>query len=154
QPGDSIGGAPRSLLDQGWMAGPVANIKLASGLSLDAQAAWGVAHTAADDLAKTIAASRSMVSARLANVQSTGPWRLTPSLSVSHFQDGQLPAPAVNEVVAPHGVGYGRVDLGPEVAYRIDTGGPLFIEPKLAVGTFWGFDTFSKLAPSGIAHTD
>ena len=35
----------------GWMAGPVTNVKLAPGLTLDARAAWGVAESATDELA-------------------------------------------------------------------------------------------------------
>jgi hypothetical protein len=155
QAGEHAISVPRSLLDQGWMVGPVANIKLAPGLSLDAQAAWGVVQNDVDDLAgKNSSASRRTVSARLADVQSFGPWRLTPSLSVSHSQDASVPAPGAPETVAPSPVGFGRVDLGPELAYHIDLGGPMFIEPKAALGQFWNFDSLSNLAPGNGPHSE
>lgn len=154
QPGDTLVGAPRTLLDQGWMAGPVANIKLAPGLSLDTRAAWGITETSADELAaKTTSAARRTVSARLANVQTFGPWRLTPSLSINHVQDGMVAAVTPHEPATLITTGsYGRVDVGPELAYRMDLGPSIFIEPKATIGKFWNFDDLSRLAP-GI-HTE
>jgi hypothetical protein len=142
------------------MFGPVANLRLGGGLSLEALAAWGVTQVAPDDMsARIIGAPRSMVSARLANVQAIGPWRFTPSLSVSHFQDTLVPAAVPAHSVAEtmsgqHSVGFGRVDVGPEVAYRIDLDGPLFIEPRAAIGQFWSFDSLSDLAPGSGQHVD
>ena len=85
---ETMVGMPQNLSQHGWMAGPVANVKLAPGLTFDASAAWGVAEGASDELAqRTVDVPRRMVSARLANTQSFGPWRISPSVSVNHFYE-------------------------------------------------------------------
>lgn len=158
QPAETLTGAPHGLFDHGWMAGPVTNVKLAPGLTLDARAAWGVAESTPDELSShTASIPRRMVSARLANVQSFGPWRFTPSVSVNHFYEAAAAAPepaTAHDAAAPSAGGFGRVDVGPEVAYRIDMDKAGFIEPRAAVGTFWDFDSLSRLAPGTAGHND
>jgi hypothetical protein len=156
QPAETLIGPPLSLSDQGWLAGPAANVKLASGLTLDARAAWGSAETGADELsARTTSTERRLVSARLANTQSFGPWRFTPSISVNHFYETPTsaaePAP---EITAPSVAGSGRVDVAPEFAYRIDLDKSMFIEPKAVIGSFWGIESLSKLAPGASGNND
>ena len=90
----------------------------------------------------------------LSNTQSFGGWRLTPSVSVNHYQDALAPTAAPHEAVVPYAGGFGRVDMGPEVAYRIDLDRSMFIEPKATIGRFWNFDSLSKLAPGAAAHMD
>lgn len=158
----SVGGTEHSLLQQGWMAGPVTNIKLGSGLTFDARAAWGVAEAMPDEFsARNTSIQRRMVSAKLANSQSVGPWRLTPSVTINHFQEAggsSISPPLVHEnAVIPYAAGaagYGRVDVGPELAYRIEMDKAGFIEPRAAIGTFWDFDTLSKLTPGAAGHND
>jgi hypothetical protein len=158
QPGQTLTAArgSSSLLDQGWMVGPVATVQFAPGLSLDARAAWGAAENPGDDTAGRMPGTqRRAVSARLANTQSFGALRVTPSISVNHFQETPHAAfPSPSEALLPHATGSGRVDVGPEVAYRIDLTGRTFIEPRAAVGSFWGIDSLSKLAPGAVAHAD
>ena len=151
--------ACRTTLSQhGWMAGPVANVKLAPGLTFDASAAWGVAEGASDELAqRTVDVPRRIVSARLANTQSFGPWRISPSVSVNHFYEAaSAPAPtATHDNAVPYAAGgFGRVDVGPEFAYRVELDKSGYIEPRAAVGTFWDFDSLSRLAPGAAGHSD
>ncbi|MBX9592375.1 MAG: hypothetical protein K2X43_24070 [Hyphomonadaceae bacterium] len=157
QPGQTLVGVPHSLLDQGWLLGPVTNVKLAPGLVLDARAAWGVVESGADELSqRMVSVPRRMVSARLANTQSFGAWRFTPSISVNHTQEAAVassPA-APQDAAAPYAGGSGRVDIGPEFAYRIDLDQSMFIEPRAAIGSFWGIDTLSRLAPGAVGHND
>ena len=154
--GETVRGVSRSLLDQGWMVGPVTTAQFAPGLSLEGRAAWGIAENAADELAtRAPGTQRRTVSARLANTQSFGALRVTPSISVNHLQETQHGVSASpTEALMPHTVGSGRVDLGPEVAYRIDLAGATFIEPKAAFGGFWGIDSLSKLAPGAAPQVD
>jgi hypothetical protein len=158
QPGESIIGAPPSLSERGWLAGPVTSVKLAPGLTLEARAAWGVTESSPDELSPhTASMPRRLVSAKLANTQSFGPWRISPSVSVNHAYDAaavSYPAAAPHDDAAPHAAGFGRVDVGPEFAYRIDMGRAGFIEPRAVIGTFWDFDTLSRLAPGTADHND
>jgi hypothetical protein len=157
QPNETMSGVPHAPAEQGWMAGPVANVKLAPGLTFDARAAWGVAEGATDELsARTANTPRRTVSAKLANTQSFGPWRISPSVSINHYEAASAPALAtIHDHAVPYAAdAYGRVDVGPELAYRIELDKSGFIEPRAALGTFWDFGTLSRLAPGAAGHND
>lgn len=158
QSSETMIGMPQTLSQHGWMAGPVANVKLAPGLTFDASAAWGVAEGASDELAqRTVDIPRRIVSAKLANTQSFGPWRISPSVSVNHFYEvASAPAPTAthDNAVAYAAGGFGRVDVGPEFAYRVELDKSGYIEPRAALGTFWDFDSLSRLAPGAAGHSD
>lgn len=158
QRSEMLGGTPQTLAQHGWMAGPVANVKLAPGLTFDASAAWGVAEGAGDELVqRTVDVPRRVVSARLANTQSFGPWRVSPSVSVNHFYEAASASALTtthDNAVAYAAGGFGRVDVGPEFAYRIELDKSGYIEPRAALGTFWDFDSLSRLAPGAAGHND
>jgi hypothetical protein len=155
QPSETLVGPPHALSDQGWMAGPVANIKLAPSLTLDARAAWGATESAAEESAGRMGSiPRRMVSARLANTQSFGHWRFTPSISVNQVHEAPVALIPATEAAAATALPSGRVDVGPELAYRFDLDQSTFIEPKATVGSFWGIDSLSKLAPGTAGHND
>jgi hypothetical protein len=139
----------RGLVDQGWMAGPFTTIRLAPGLVLDARAAWGEG-TAGLDEAPITAAQRQAVSARLANENAFGAWRFTPSVNFNYLHEtlpGSAPDPE-----APHAIAAGRIDVGPELAYRKDLPSAAFIEPRVVVGGFWGLDDLAAAGTHGHAE--
>jgi hypothetical protein len=152
----ALAGLPLSLSDRTWMAGPVTTVQVAPGMALDMRAAWGFAETGATDLdPKAASAERRLLSARLANTQAFGALRFTPSVTLNHLQETQHAAPlSPAEAAMAHAVNSGRVDFGPELAYRFDLAHAAFIEPKAAIGGFWGFDSLTKLAPGYAAHND
>lgn len=135
----------RSLSERGWMAGPVTAIEIARGLTLEARAAWGVAEGGADDLSGGTGAQRRLLSARLAQPYAYGAWRFTPSVNVSHLWEG-LGGPAGQA----HVTEAGRINLAPELAYRLDLQRATFIEPKAVLGGFWTFDDLSKATAPGL----
>lgn len=124
---------PSALSDQPWLAGPVTSVQLGGGLSLDARAAWG----SADPIIGN-AADHQMLDARLSGEQQAGPWRFSPSIGFAHVQ-ARLGTAAEHSADVPgrHTAESGRVDVKPEMAYRIDMGHSMYIEPKIMVGTFW-----------------
>ena len=136
QRNETMVGMPQTLSQHGWMAGPVANVKLAPGLTFDASAAWGVAEGASDELARGPSTFRVALSVpELANTQSFGPWRISPSVSVNHFYEAaSVPASAAthDNAVAYAAGGFGRVDVGPEFAYRVELDKSGYIEPRAA----------------------
>jgi len=121
---------PSSLSERSWVAGPTAALQLGSSTSLDARLGWG--QLDATVIPGTHAADRRVVDARLANTQTFGAWRFAPSVSVNYQQDTQH----MSEL-GPQTTGSGRVDLRPEVAYRIDMDHGLYVEPKAVIGIFW-----------------
>jgi hypothetical protein len=142
-----IGGPARDMTDKAWMAGPVTKLKLAPGVALDAKAAWGYADASALDLsAHAPSMPRGLVSARLSNTQTFGGWRLTPSVNINHSWDTMVAAgTSATDAYVTSTVTGGRVDVGPELAYRLDLANAAFIEPRVAVGSFWGLDGLSSV---------
>jgi hypothetical protein len=143
-------GAQRSLSDQGWMAGPFTTIQLAPGLVLDARAAWGEGQSGPDE-ATTTAAQRRLVSARLANGQTFGAWRFTPSVNFNYLQE-TLPAPGA--AADAHAPAAGRLDMGPEIVYHTDLTSSAFIEPRVVVGAFWNLDSLANDAAGEFGQAD
>ncbi|HXE86693.1 MAG TPA: hypothetical protein VN524_07830 [Hyphomicrobiaceae bacterium] len=143
-------GTQRSLIDQGWMAGPFTTIRLAPGLVLDARAAWGEGQGGPEEAAAT-AAQRRLVTARLANENAFGAWRFTPSVNFNYAHEAS-PGSAVVE--APHATAAGRIDVGPELAYHTDLTSSAFVEPRLVVGGFWDFDPLANVAAGAHSHAE
>src|SRR5262245_44408800 len=144
-------GSQRVLYDQGWMAGPMAMLKIAPDLILDARAAWGESGSGSEEAAAA-AAQRRLVTARLSNQQAFGAWRLTPSINFNYQE--QILHGAELGAMAPHATGTGRVDGGPELAYHMDLPAKGFIEPRAVVGGFWDFDALSKAPPPAVLHPE
>jgi len=149
QQGEQLIKAPLSLSDRGWMAGPMATVQLVPGISLDARAAWGESRPAAPfSAASGLGAERRLVNARLANTQTFGHWRFSPSVVVNYVEEEQHFAGLSTEGgPARQTFGSGRVDIRPELSYRLDLGDSTFIEPKAAISSFWDIDSLSRLAP-------
>ena len=142
QSGDTLAGPSSNLAEHGWLAGPTAKVQFVEGLSLDAQAVWGQADSGDIDLvARGPSLPRKAMSAKLSSTQTAGAWRFTPSLSVNRAWDTLAVHDASStDVYLTTTVASGRVDVGPEVAYRLDLANAAFIEPRIAVGSFWGLD--------------
>jgi hypothetical protein len=141
-------GSPPS--QQPWLAGPVATVKLAPGLVFDARAAWGAGETTAVDhggVPGTWTTERRLIDAKLASTQSYGHWRFSPTVTLNYAEE--KPSVAAPDARA---VGAGRIDVTPELAYRIELPQAMFIEPKAAIGSYWGIDDLSRLAPGGSAQ--
>jgi hypothetical protein len=135
-----------NLAQHGWMLGPTAKLQLGGGLALDAQAAWGHADSGDIGIVQSgPSLPRKAVSAKLANTQTVGAWRFTPSISVNRSWDTAAVHEEASDVYLTSTVSSGRVDIGPEVAYRMDLANAAFLEPRLAVGSFWGLDSGSAL---------
>jgi hypothetical protein len=155
-PGGAPFASPRGLSDRPWMAGPVATVQLAPGLALDARAAWGPGETiAADHLSGISTTERRLLDAKLASTQSFGAWRFSPSVKFNYAEEKPSgTAAATHDALGARTAGAGRVDVTPELAYRIEMPHALFIEPKAAVGSFWDVDSLSKIAPRSLTHED
>lgn len=154
QPGEQLKNAPLSLSDRGWMAGPVTTVQLVPGISLDARAAWGESQPAAPySAASGMGADRHLVNARLANTQMFGNWRFSPSVAVNYQEETQLSSgPSTDGGLVSQTFASGRVDIRPELSYRLDVDGSTFVEPKLAIGSFWDINGLSRLTPGSSEH--
>lgn len=151
QTGDPLLG-PSALSDQAWLAGPVTNVQLGGGLTLDARAAWGPTDPGLSAIGH--AGDRQTLDARLTSKQAAGPWRFSPSIGLSRVQE-KLGTPAIErsaDLVGQQTVELGRIDVKPEMTYRVDMGHSVFIEPKITVGTFWNLGDAASWVASGAPH--
>jgi hypothetical protein len=125
-------------------------------LALEARAAWGPGETgAADRISGISATERRLLDAKLASTQSFGPWRFSPSITLNYAEEKPSgTAAASHDALAARTTGAGRIDVTPELAYRIEMPQAMFIEPKAAIGSFWDIDDLSRLAPRSAAHED
>ena len=139
---------PSALSEQPWLVGPVMSMVLGGGLSLDARAAWGSA-----DPTMGHAADRLALDARLISKQEAGPWRFSPSIGFAHMQ-ARTGTAAEHSADAPgqSTVDSGRVEVKPEMAYRIDMGQSMYMEPKIMVGTFWNLGDAAKTGTAADAQ--
>jgi hypothetical protein len=123
---------PSALSDRLWQAGPVTSLQLGAGFSLNARAAWGPT-----DPVTGHPADRQTLDARLTSKQEAGPWHFSPSIGFAHVQERLGAAAEHSAVPSQDTVGSGRVDVKPEMAYRMEMGHSMYIEPKVMVGTVW-----------------
>lgn len=145
---ETVVGGPRSLSDQAWMIGPTTTVQFAPGLSFDARAAWGSSER--EVTAVDAGVERRLLNARLASVQSSGPWRFTPSVTFNYLEETHRGAGSVE--ATPTTAGAGRIDVGPEIAYRVPLQGSAFIEPKAVISRYWGIDSLSQVNADNTAH--
>ena len=133
QPSESYLG-PSALSERKPLTAAVANMQVLPGLSLDTRTAWG--QSEADASAGGHTGHRRIVDVRLAQKETFGAWRFSPSVSLNYLEE-RRDVPAM-ESQGPQTTGTGRVDVRPEVAYRFDLQNSMFIEPKAMLGGFWG----------------
>lgn len=138
-----------AVVDPNWLAGPVTSIQLAPRTALEARAAWG---SAPDGPPGTHGAERRLLDARLSTTQTLGALRFSPSISAEYSEETRHLALPMSEAWGLQTIESGRVNFRPEVAYRIDMGYSVFIEPKAAIGGIWGIDTASGLVPGTAIH--
>ena len=138
---------PSPLSERNWLAGPVAGLQLGSGTSFNARLGWGPLDAA--PVPGIHSADRRMVDARLANTQTFGAWRFAPSVSYNYQQDTQHVAETGAQTT-----GSGRIDVRPELAYRIDMDHGMYIEPKAMVGSFWDIGGATALGPASPGHPE
>jgi hypothetical protein len=124
---------PSTLSERKPLTAAVASMQVLPGLSLDTRTAWGQSEP---DAGASGHASRRIVDVRLAQKESFGAWRFSPSVSLNYLEERRVAA--ATETEAAQVTGTGRVDVRPEVAYRFDLQNSMFIEPKAMLGGFWG----------------
>lgn len=141
---DKSGSGGTRVSGTGWMAGPYVTVRLSDNFYLDARAAWGLSDneiepmgTFSDDFETT----RWLASVGLIGDFSYENWRVRPNASFTRIQERQHGyTDSLGVFVPGQTVSAGRVNVGPTVSYRIETGRGLTIEPH---GTLEGVYNFS-----------
>lgn len=132
----------------GWMVGPYAEYAVSRHVVIDAKALWGRANNDVSPdgvLSDSFSSSRYLLSGRVTGhwevpAESRGQWLLQPSAEVVWFRETS--EAFTNGEGAPidgQDASIGRVNIGPELAYRHVTESGAVIEPRAALRGLWQF---------------
>ena len=156
---DFFGSAGSSPLSQevegtGWMAGPYLSARLSKNLFFNARMAVGKSDNeltldsrVEDDEFET---DRILARASLTGNRRYGNWRVTPTASVSYFDEDQDEYVSKTGVTIPaQNFSLGRAELEPEFAYRHETADGTVIEPQFSFAAVWDFETPDDLTLRG-----
>uniref|UniRef100_UPI002601C5F3 Ig-like domain-containing protein n=1 Tax=Maricaulis sp. TaxID=1486257 RepID=UPI002601C5F3 len=159
-PVEAAGAVRGAELDgTGWMAGPYAVWEFADSATLDVSALWGQSDNTINPLGfyeDEFETTRYMVRANV-----TGEWKrdrtdagqlvLRPGLSWTHFEETQdAYTDSLNIAIPEQTISIGRIEAGPEVAYRMDSPtGQGWWEPRAALRAVWDYDGADLMDESG-----
>ncbi len=149
----------------GWMVGPYAVWEVANGTTLDVLALWGQSDNTINPLGfyeDDFETTRYMLRANL-----TGEWRpqhsgdgdlvIRPGLAWSYFEETQdAYTDSLGIAIAEQTISIGRLEAGPEVAYRMDGNRPgSWWEPNARLRAVWNYDGADLMDETGrIVDTD
>jgi outer membrane autotransporter protein len=127
----------------GPMAGPYISVKLSENLFFDARTVWGVSDNKVNPFG--VYEDKFTTNRWLARASLTGNWRfgdfrVTPSAGVVYVEEKQNSYTDRLGVFIPgQTVSLGRLDVGPEVGYRIMVGEGAMLEPQVSLKGVWDF---------------
>lgn len=142
---------------RGWMAGPYLSARLRQNLFLDLRAAWGRSDNEVDPFGlytDDFDTTRWLAIARLSGNWRSGAMRVTPSVSVKYGQEHQESyTDSMGVLIPDQTVSLGRVEFGPEFAYRHRRLDGTLIEPQLKLTGIWDFENDGGLTLDGDVTT-
>ncbi|WP_190273944.1 Ig-like domain-containing protein [Maricaulis maris] len=148
----------------GWMAGPYAVWEFAPGTTLDVLAMWGRSENTINPLGfyeDEFETTRYMIRANLTGEWSAprsdaGQLKVRPGISWAHYeetQDGYTDSLAI--AIPEQTISVGRLEAGPEIAYRMDGQRPgSWWEPTAAVRAVWDYDGADLMDETGRSIDD
>jgi outer membrane autotransporter protein len=127
--------------------------RLTPNIYFDARAAWGRSENDTSPLGTyidTFDTDRWLTQANLTGVWNYGPWRISPTVGVTYYNDEQEAYVDSNGVaIAGQEVSLGRVNFGPEIGYRFTAADGSTIEPLVAIEGLWDFDKDGAVQVNG-----
>jgi len=137
----------------GWMAGPYLSARLQQSLFLDLRVAWGTSANTVDPFglySDGFDTTRWLTTARLTGNWVRGRWRITPSVTVKYGEEHQKGyRDSTGTPIPGQTVSLGRLEFGPEVAYRCAMANGTIIEPALGLTGLWDFAGDGDVAVAG-----
>jgi hypothetical protein len=142
---ETVTGDWRSRVEgSGWMVGPYMVAKLDENVFLDVRGAWGQSDNTVNPIGlytDEFETDRWMVEANLVGDMHDGNWRVSPGVGVAYFSEEQAGyTDSLGITIPGQEITIGRVNAGPEVAYRFETPEGGFWEPYVSVDAIWDYD--------------
>jgi hypothetical protein len=139
---------------EGWMTGPYLVWRLEDDLVLDAQALYGRSDNRINPLGlyeDAFDTERFLLKADLTGAFSLGAVRVRPQLGLVHFEDSQRAYTDTLGILIPEQtVSLGRLQAGPDIAWRHDFQQGGWIELSSSVTALWDYRAMQNLNASGL----
>ena len=137
----------------GWMAGPYLVQEIGQGAWLDVLALYGKSDNRVDPLGlyeDSFETTRFLIRMNLSGEWQSGAWRVRPSASLAHFQDTQdAYFDTLGIDIPEQTIAIGRMQAGPEFAYRIVRTDGGWWEPSLGLTGVWDYNPAELLDVNG-----
>ena len=138
-------GAWRSRVEgDGWMVGPYVVARLGESAYFDARAAWGQSDNTVNPIGlytDAFETDRWLLEAHLTGDIVRGNWRLSPEIGLAYFSETQDAYTDTLGIYIPsQDLTIGRLNVGPEIAYRFERAGGAYIEPYVHLNVVYDYD--------------
>ncbi|WP_417488519.1 Ig-like domain-containing protein [Maricaulis sp.] len=137
----------------GWMAGPYLVQEIGQGAWLDVLALYGKSDNRVDPLGlyeDSFETTRFLIRMNLSGEWQNGAWRVRPSASLAHFQETQdAYFDTLGIDIPEQTIAIGRMQAGPEFAYRIVRTDGGWWEPSLGLTGVWDYNPAELLDVNG-----
>ncbi|WP_417498113.1 Ig-like domain-containing protein [Maricaulis sp.] len=142
---ETVTGTYRSEVSgDGWMAGPYVAARLADNVYLDARGAWGRSENDVNPIGlytDAFETSRWLVEANLSGEMHSGNWRLSPQIGIAYFNEEQdAYTDTLGFLIPSQEITLGRINAGPELAYRFINAEGGYFEPYVRLTALWDYD--------------
>ncbi|WP_417493245.1 Ig-like domain-containing protein [Maricaulis sp.] len=142
---ETVTGTYRSEVSgDGWMAGPYVAARLSENVYLDARGAWGRSENDVNPIGlytDAFETSRWLVEANLSGEMHSGNWRLSPQIGIAYFNEEQdAYTDTLGFLIPSQEITLGRINAGPELAYRFVNAEGGYFEPYVRLTALWDYD--------------
>ena len=137
----------------GWMVGPYMVARLGEAAYFDARAAWGRSDNTVNPIGlytDAFETDRWLLEAHLIGDITRGNWRISPEIGLAYFSETQDAYTDTLGIYIPsQDLTIGRLNVGPEIAYRFEREGGAYIEPYVHLNVVYDYDDADVFNLSG-----
>ena len=142
---ETVTGTYRSEVSgDGWLAGPYVVARLADNVYFDARGAWGQSENDVNPIGLYVDSfdtSRWLLEANLTGEINSGNWRISPKLGIAYFNEEQTAyTDTLGFLIPSQEITLGRINAGPEIAYRFIGSEGGYFEPFIRLTALWDYD--------------
>ena len=142
---ETVTGTYRSEVSgDGWLAGPYVVARLADNVYFDARGAWGQSENDVNPIGLYVDSfdtSRWLLEANLTGEINSGNWRVSPKLGIAYFNEEQTAyTDTLGFLIPGQEITLGRINAGPEIAYRFIGSEGGYFEPYIRLTALWDYD--------------
>ena len=152
---ETVTGALRSRVEgDGWMAGPYMVARLSENLYFDARGAYGQSENQVNPIGTywdDFETDRWLLEANLTGDYFSGGWRISPEIGLAYFTEEQSAyTDSLGFTIPSQDITIGRLNFGPEFAYRMDNPNGGYFEPYVRVNGVWDYDDADVYNSNGV----